>query len=461
MSPIEGLMIFLSILTFYFLAVFSLHKLGILEKYNISLYGPALLLRTKKGRNFIKKLASKKRFWKAYGSFGIVFCFIVMIFMVTIFIWQAGLLFGLDLTPEQKASLPGPEFALPLPGINPILPLEYIGYVILALAIAIIVHEFSHGILTFASKLKVKSLGILYLIVPIGAFCEPDEEQLKKTDTAKRMRIFAAGPMSNFVTAFTVLFILSFVFMSAVQPLDGAEILTTFEGTPADEINIPPGSRIINFNDSKIDNIDNFRNVRENTNPNQTVNITYITNGNVVKDQVKLISYYAFLDPLTDEQINESYINISFLGIGFTPQDGFTSSLKNPFTYDFPSGFIRLYALPILGYIEGYNPIASPFKENYEITGPLGVLPDVIFWVIVTALYWIFWLNLAVAVFNVLPMIPLDGGFLFNDAIGSFIKRIKKDITDEKREKIVKNLSIVVSLTILFLVLFPFFIKYF
>jgi len=461
MSLIEGLLIFLSILCIYFLLVILLHKKGILEKYNISLYGPALLLRTKKVRNFLKKLASKKRFWKAYGSFGIVFCFIVMIFMVTVFIWQAGMLFGLDLTPEQKASLPGPEFALPIPGINPILPLEYIGYVILALAIAIIVHEFSHGILAIAGKLKVKSLGILYLIVPIGAFCEPDEEQLKKTDAAKRMRVFAAGPMSNFVVAFTILFILSFVFMSAVQPLDGAEILTTFEGTPADEINIPPGSRIINFNDSKIDNIDNFRNVRENINPNQTVNITYIINGNVVKDQVKLISYYAFLDPLTDEQINESYINISFLGIGFTPQDGFTSSLKNPFTYDFPSGFIRLYALPILGYIEGYNPITSPFKENYEITGPLGVLPEAVFWAIVTALYWIFWLNLAVAVFNVLPIVPLDGGFMFNDAIRSFIKRVKKDLSDEKREKIVKNTSLVISLLILFLVIFPFFIKYF
>lgn len=460
MSLIEGLLIFFAIVIIYFLIVSMLNRAGILKKYNISPYGPALLLRTTKGRNFLKKIASKKRFWKAYGSFAVVFCFIVMIFMVTIFIWQAIMLLELNLSPAEKAFLPGPEIALALPGINPILPIEYIGYIILALAIAIIVHEFSHGILTFAGKLKVKSLGILYLIVPIGAFCEPDEKQLKKTTTAKRMRVFAAGPMSNFVVTFIVILIFSFIFMSALQPLDGAEVLSTLDDTPGEEINIPAGARIINFNDSKVDNINDFEKVIDDTQPNQRVNISYIIDGSKVSTQVRLMDVYSYFINQTDEKINESYKNDSFLGIRFTPREGFINSLKNPFTYDFPNGFITLYALPLFGYIQGYNPIASPFKENYEIIGPLSVLPDAVFWGIVIALYWIFWLNLAVAVFNVFPIVPLDGGFLFSDAVSSFIKRIKKNITDEKREKIVRNISIFVSLSVLFLVLFPFFIKY-
>ena len=75
-------------------------------------------------------------------------------------------------------------------------------------------------------------------------------------------------------------------------------------------------------------------------------------------------------------------------------------------------------------------------------------------------LYWIFWLNLAVALFNVLPMVPLDGGFLFNDLVDTTIKKLKKGFPTEKREKIVKNISLVTSLFILFVVLFPWLIKY-
>jgi len=209
MSILDGFLIFFTVVFLYFIVTYILYKKNILKKYNISLYGPALLLRTTRGKNFIKKIASKKRFWKAFGSFGIVFCFVLMIIMVIILIWQAWTVLGF--TPEQRAAIPGPEIALVLPGINPILPLEYIGYILLALVVAIIAHEFSHGILTFAQKLKVKSLGILYLVVPIGAFVEPDDEELKKADTKKRMRVYAAGPLANFVVVIISLLIFSFV----------------------------------------------------------------------------------------------------------------------------------------------------------------------------------------------------------------------------------------------------------
>ena len=52
MSIIEGLLIFFSIVLIYFILVKILTKKGILEKLNISLYGPALLLRTNKGKKF-------------------------------------------------------------------------------------------------------------------------------------------------------------------------------------------------------------------------------------------------------------------------------------------------------------------------------------------------------------------------------------------------------------------------
>ena len=195
-----------------FIIIFTLKRRGVLEKRNISIAGPARLLRTKRGIIFLKKIASKKRFWKAYGSTGIVFCIIMMIIFVLFFLWNLSIVFGLS--PEQRAEvLPGAEFYLILPGINPILPLEYLIYIIVALIVAIIVHEFSHGILTLAGNLKVKSMGLLYFIIPIGAFVEPDEEQIKKTTISKRMRVYAVGPLSNFVTFSICLLLFSFVFM--------------------------------------------------------------------------------------------------------------------------------------------------------------------------------------------------------------------------------------------------------
>ena len=465
MSIIEGLLIFIAILSSYFMIVFILHKKGILKKYSLSFTGPFLLLRTKKGRGFLKKIASKKRFWKAYGSFAIVLAIIIMIIMVIIFVWQFSWLLGLDITAEQKAELPGPEFALVLPGINPIIPLEYLFYVILAFIIAIIVHEFSHGILTYASDLKVKTMGLIYLIVPMGAFVEPDEEQLKKTTIAKRMRIFAAGPIANFVVVLITIMLFSFVFMSSVEPIqpikEGVTVFEVIENSPADKISITKRSVILSINETELSDYENFDSrflafsqAISQINSNDTVNISYYYNGKYYDKNITVDDKYNYTGNITD-------IGKAFTGIySFIPIESHLEILKNPITTSFPDGFLFFFVLPITSYFEGYNPIVSPFTDSYEINGPLGALPAGFFWFIVNALYWVFWLNLMVGLFNVLPMGPLDGGYLFKDLIRGLVKKIKKGISEEKLEKIVKNVSLVISLTILFLILFPFLFKY-
>jgi hypothetical protein len=57
-------------------------------------------------------------------------------------------------------------------------------------------------------------------------------------------------------------------------------------------------------------------------------------------------------------------------------------------------------------------------------------------------------------------MVPLDGGFLFNDGVRALIIRLKKGIKEETKEKIVKNVSLAISMVILGLILLPFVIKY-
>ncbi len=456
-------MVFLSIILIYAVIVFLLHKNGFLKKHNISFYGPALMWRTQKGIQFLKNRAKRQRSWKIYGNFSIVFCFVTMVLMTALMVMTAWLVFGF--TPEQRSQLPGPEVALVLPGINPILPIEYLGYILLGLIIAIIVHEFSHGILTLVDKLKVKSLGILYLIVPIGAFCEPDDEEVKKTTILSRMRIYAAGPTANFVVVLICILLFSGVCMSAVQPrADGGIVFNVDAGSPAATLGLQSGVIITSLNNTVLHNGSDYFIAWNNTRANQTVNISFVKNGETHSTEVTLQDKYVEYAKRPTVYVNNvSYKGKGYLGVQSLLRDSvfkeYLTILKNPF-YNFPSGLLTFYSLPLLGYFAGYNPIISPFADSYQITGPLGFLPVPFFWVMVNAIYWIFWLNLAVALFNVLPMVPLDGGFLFNDAVRAIILRLKKGIKEDTKEKIVKNVSLAISLLILGLILIPFFIKY-
>jgi membrane-associated protease RseP (regulator of RpoE activity) len=453
MTPVETVLIIIGLVIIYFITTLYLKKIGVFEKYNISFYGPALLLRTKKGIGFLKRISSRKRFWKSYGSFGIAFCFLMMILMV--YLLAINISAVLSFSPAQKEALPGIEFGLVIPGVNPLLPLEYLAYIIIALIIAIIVHEFSHGILTFAHDLKVKSLGLLYLILPLGAFCEPDEEQLRTTKIKNRMRVYAAGPTSNFTVAFIVLLLFSGVFIASVQPVEGVHVLYVIPDSPAEKISLKAGMVITSLNETPVTSISDFLSVIQNTSVNQSVQITYMSFDKSFNKTVTLASQTEFTG-------NTSHLNMSYLGVGFNQYvHGYIEALKHPFTFSFPDGLILLYSLPFFSYLVGYNPIVAPFTQGYMIQGPLSILPVGIFWTAVNILYWIFWLNLIVALFNVLPMIPLDGGFLFTDGIRSVIQRINHKMSEEKQEILVKNITLFTSLLILLIVLFPWLVKYF
>jgi membrane-associated protease RseP (regulator of RpoE activity) len=237
----DGLIIALAVIGIYIVLAYVLNSKGILEKYNMSMWGPFIMWRTKRGRDLIDKLSKPARFWNAYALMSKILVVGTMVFIMGLLIWEA---FLVPSIPAEQA--PSVEMLIGLPGINPIIP---IWYGILGLVVAVFIHEFAHGILTRVGKMTVKALGIVFLVVPMGAFVEPDEEALVKVDKKKRTSVYAVGPGTNIIAALICALLFSSVVVSSAEPIrDNPLVVSVADGSPAAWAGLGYGDQIISVN---------------------------------------------------------------------------------------------------------------------------------------------------------------------------------------------------------------------
>jgi len=232
----NGYLIALAVFIAWVVLVYAAHRKGWLQKHSMSLFGPAIMWKTRKGRDLIDRLARRRRLWSFYSKLSLWICAGAMVTIMVLLLWEATIV-------GQIANPPSPELMLGIPGVNPVIP---IGYGILALAVGIVIHELSHGIMTRVGGMRVQSLGLLFLVFPIGAFVEPDEEELKKASRKKRSKVFAAGPASNIIAAMLFLALFSGVMMSSLETThDGALAVGVVQNSPAAMAGIAPNSLIV------------------------------------------------------------------------------------------------------------------------------------------------------------------------------------------------------------------------
>lgn len=521
----NGYLIALIVLLVYLVLVYLLKTAKWFEKHNMSLTGPIIMWRTQRGRDLIDRIARRKRIWNFYGRVALWICMFSMIAIMALLLWEA------TIVPQVKKA-PSPELILGLPGINPIIPL---GYGILALVVAIVVHEFAHGIMTRVGGMKVRSLGLVFLVVPIGAFVEPDDKELESTTRSKRSKVFAAGPATNIVVAGIMLLLFSSVFMASAQPThEGALATGVVDGSPAahagikansvivrvgqtivtgaDGITAPatpdrsPGKLVevdyyykgnlrstnltegvvvaytardfaaanaglkagmvlVSLNDTPLFNITTLEDVMASNHAWQTVNLTAmeysaVTGGFVVNSSITTVTlsnkydYYATYDPHANKL---SYKGVAYLGAGFLMMgvdvenaSFYAEVLAHPFKGDkswgdYSKSALRLIALPFLN----LAPLRSPVTDLYHPGGALAWMPSTPFYLLANSFYWIFWLNLMVGLTNVLPAVPLDGGYIFRDFIDYLLSKTGREYTKAQRDKVVG--AVVTSLALLVL----------
>jgi len=135
------------------------------------------------------------------GLFIVLLASLLLYGMVVLSAVASTLLSG---TNALAGTTPGATFLLP--GIN--LPF-FEG--IAALVIIMVVHEGAHAILGRIARIPLLSTGIvLFGVIPIGAFVEPDEAKLNKLERVAQTRVLVAGSTANLVAsiAFFAIFLL-------------------------------------------------------------------------------------------------------------------------------------------------------------------------------------------------------------------------------------------------------------
>ena len=411
---------------------------GYLQKYNMDLvWGRSFLMwRTDWGKGFIEKISQNKPFWRRVGDVWVVTVFVIMILMFSLLLWQATLAWQIP-----KTSAVSPKMMIGLPGLNPVIPLWY---GILALVIAMVIHEFSHGILSRVANVKVKALGLLLFIFPVGAFVEPDEEEMKSMKKWERMRLYAAGPGSNMVVAVIFSFLFSSVMVASLEPAeDGLLLYSISADYGGAEAGLEPWMLLTSVDDEEIQDNEDWQRIMNDTYAGQTVNVSVMNAGEAETYAVTLSdkgSYYLKYYP----DLYEPWMSgKGFMGVAAENPQIVTNNLANP-----TENILLYISLPFAK----LQPFPEHFTSIFEPSGAIGVIPDNLFWILANAFYWIFWLNLMVGLTNALPSVPLDGGFIFADGITGILDKVKTGLTEKRKEEIVDNLVSLLAITVVFLV---------
>lgn len=395
------------------------------EPDRLQVIGPLLMVRTQAGKRLIDRI-SKRRWLGIVADVFIVLTVLAGLLMVLLVVWQNTLLF--THTEQVSENPPQVEQTLAIPGINPAIP---VGYGLFALVVALVIHEGGHGVMARFAHLRVKALGLLFLIVPVGAFVEPDEEQLQGATLREKLRMFASGPGPNIVLGAITVLAFSQIMIPMLAPAHGGVgLMSVSEGLPADDppegAPLPEGGFVTHLDGQQVSTIEEFQTILNNTRAGENLTITVWHRGEVSNHTVVPIDRYDYYERNFPEANKDWYQGKAFLGVnpaGPEQLNSIMASLESPFEEMGAQGGLFYLALPFIN----LQPFPTTFHDLYD-PGIAGGY-ETAFWVTANALFWLFWINIVLGTFNALPLGPLDGGHMFRHSAHWWYRR-GEDIED-------------------------------
>lgn len=238
-----------------------------------------------------------------------------------------------------------------------------IHYWLISLFVIVVFHEFAHAFVSRAENVNVKSMGYGFLAIIPLAFAEPDEAQLKKKSSLTKNRVFSAGSFSNICVGLIVLLIIKTLFI----PL-GVAYAVLVENGPAANV-LPEKGIVTEINGKQLvaGDVETLFMELQKIAPGDEV--TLAVSGKIYR--IKTVP----------KPENES---VAFVGI---------KQLGTP------------------------GPGSEEFATRDYVKNIVGTNASNILNSVALFLFWIYFLSMGIALANLMPLKPLDGGLMFEEII--------------------------------------------
>ncbi len=389
---------------------------------------PLILIHTPYGLRFFDRIASNK-VTRIYARFNTYLMPVITTLAVFLIIGSLMVLFSNGAAREGVRDL-GPQSNLLIPGLNPHLPWTY-GWI--ALVLTIIIHEAGHGIVARVYGVKVESTGLVLLLgIPIGAFVNIEREELARTRLKDKSAILTAGPLNNMIAAALSLGLLYMVVSTLIPIPDqnesqyGVQVKTVGEQSLANSIGIKKGDVIVNVDGDKVEHIEDLSKLLK-SNLGNRIEITWkVNNGQEVTRAASIP---------TSVQPNTGILGVTITNVAPDPE-----LVLDRYKNAFASNPIAILLPPTMAETSvPYSDLMSP-KYSSSVLGAA-------FPIIANLLFWLWFINFNVGIFNALPIGPLDGGQLYNSLIE---KKVKAGSSRYRNASLILTLVMVMIVAISF-----------
>jgi len=469
----------LALLIGWYVLIKTWERNGTLDRWNATrALGIVLMVRTQRGQRLLERMAKPRRFWRFYGEVSLWVCSVSML-MVGLLVVLA---FVTSVLAPPTADPPSASELVAVPGLNPVIPL---GWGALAFVVSLVIHELGHGLLARGHGMRIKSFGLLQLgPLPLGAFAEPQGEELMRAPRRERLRMFAAGPATNIFAAVVMLLLLGGVAAQFVAVDESLHVQGIVKGGGADEAGMEPWDTIVSITASPVTSMEDFRTVLDRHRANETVEIV-VRHQDGERETLTAVlgdkhAYYADLG-WSEEMLESLEVEPgdAFLGVErLSTSTSGIDRLAGPFSPRWEGSIGQrvlaapFHVLSVLIIPFELNGVAiHPFEETLiqagdGIVGSVFGTSGLLF--LANLLFWLMWVNILLGFTNLIPMVPFDGGHMLKDLLHAGLSGLKRlgrslklwDLHPMTVDHISSRASSYSSLLLLGMLLFTMFIPY-